>query len=195
MSRRQTPYALAVEKLLQQVSLAVFSGAAPASPVVVVVAGGAAVHLYTGSRVSKDLDAEFLARMLRPNVVVAYADTDGTQRTVHLDVAYSSTLGVMHEDYLERAAPSGWTASGFDVRVLAPVDLAISKLGRWAEHDQADVRSLVDAGLLNRDSFERLANEALSYYVGKVTPVRTNLVEALAMFPPPANSSKKGRQP
>lgn len=52
----------------------------------------------------------------------------------------------MHEDYLDRAVTTPWSASGFKVMMLAPVDLAISKLSRWAEHDQADVRSLIDAG-------------------------------------------------
>jgi hypothetical protein len=191
MSLRDTPYAHAVQALLEKVSSLVFDGNLPSQPVSVVIAGGAAVHLYTGSRVSKDLDAEFLARMLKPEAVVSYADSDGTLRTVHLDRAYNNTLGFMHEDYLERATTSGLSAPGFSVQILAPVDLAISKLGRWQEHDRGDVQVLVDAGLLDRGLFERLANEALSYYVGNVRMAYINLEEALSMFPPPSDRDRR----
>jgi hypothetical protein len=36
----------------------------PAKPVVACVAGGTALHFYTGSRVSKDIDATIMARVL-----------------------------------------------------------------------------------------------------------------------------------
>jgi hypothetical protein len=194
MTTRDTPYAKAVQALLEKVSELVFDGRLPAKPVTVVVAGGAAVHLYTGVRVSKDLDAEFLGRVLKPDALVSYRDTDGSTRTVHLDRAYNSTLGVMHEDYLERATPTFLSAPGFSLRLLAPVDLAISKLGRWAEHDRSDVKALVDAGLLNKESFERLAREALAYYVGNVRPVELNLEEALSLFPASSNTPPPGRR-
>lgn len=62
-------YAQAIQELLPKVSQAPFGPDVPDAdaPVTVVVAGGAAVHAYTGARVSKDLDAEFLATMLRPD--------------------------------------------------------------------------------------------------------------------------------
>lgn len=191
MQKRNTAYANAVEQLLMKVSEDIFGGDPPDEKVVLVVAGGAAVHQYTGARVSKDLDAVFLAKVLKPDAVVVYKDETGEQRSVHLDRAYSTTLDLMHEDYLERTAPSGWAAPGFEVRILHPVDLAISKLGRWAEHDRSDVKSLIDKGLLNRDSFERMANEALSYFVGNTKPVRMNIADALKLFPDPRAGSRR----
>lgn len=116
MMRLDTPFAKAIEALLRKVSDELFAGQLPEAPVPVVVAGGAAVHLYTGMRVSKDLDL-----------------------------------------------------------------------------DRADVRGLVQHGLLNLETFERLAREALSYYVGNVTPVHRNLSEALALFPEPG--AVKGNGP
>jgi hypothetical protein len=190
MDARNTPFANAVEQLLRKIAAEVFGEKLPDKPLVVVVAGGAAVHLYTGVRVSKDLDAEFLAKVLKPDAVVMYKDEAGEPCSVHLDRTYTNTLGLMHEDYLDRAQPSGWKVPGLDVRVLAPVDLAISKLGRWAENDRGDVKSLIDCGLLNRESLDRLANEAIDYYVGNTEPVKRNLVEALAMFPEPKGTKR-----
>jgi hypothetical protein len=181
---KQTRYSEAIAELLRRVGARLFPDGTPARDVPVVLAGGAAAHLYTGARVSKDVDAEFLARVLKPDVNVLYSDDDGTERTVHLDVSYTNTLGLMHEDYLDRSLPTHIQAPGLEVRLLSPVDLAISKLGRWADHDRSDVRALVEAHLLDRGEFERLANEALSYYVGNLGPVRLNLAEALAMFGP-----------
>jgi hypothetical protein len=175
---------------VHRVSQAVFGSALPPKPVPVLIAGGAAVHLYTGARVSKDLDAEFLARMLRPAVSVTYVDEAGALQSVHLDQAYSATLGLMHEDYVERSQPAPFGAPGFELRLLAPVDLAISKLARWAAHDQNDVASLAQAGLLDADELDRLANQALSYYVGNTTPVKRNIVEAVELVRARATGKK-----
>ena len=180
-----TPYAKSVAEVLERLSALVFpDGAYPASPVVAYIAGGAAVHLYTGSRVSKDVDVEFAARMLRPEVVVVYCDEAGEQQTVHLDRNYSSTLGLMHEDFDKRTAKADFNIPGFDVMLLSPVDLAISKLGRFAEHDQADIKSLIQSELVDRHQFETLAFEALSYYVGNTAPVAQNIASALLFFGP-----------
>jgi hypothetical protein len=180
-----TPYAKAVADVFGRLSALVFPDEAyPASPVKAYIAGGAAVHLYTGSRVSKDVDVEFAARLLRPEVVVLYRDEAGGQQTVHLDRNYSSTLGLMHEDFDKRAAKADFDVPGFEVMLLSPVDLAISKLGRFAEHDQADIKSLIHSELVDRAEFETLAFEALSYYVGNTAPVAQNIASALRFFGP-----------
>jgi hypothetical protein len=48
-----------------------------------------------------------------------------------------------------------------DVRVLAPIDLAISKVGRLSDHDRADIVDLAANGLLGPALFEARATEAL----------------------------------
>lgn len=53
-------------------------------PVQMFIAGGAALHLYVGARVSKDIDAAFSHRIaLPPDLKVSYRDADGAARMLY----------------------------------------------------------------------------------------------------------------
>jgi hypothetical protein len=70
------------------------------------VAGGAALHLYTGARVSCDIDAAFSHRIALPeNLEVAYQDADGAARLLYFDRQYNETFGLLHEEAHEDSVP------------------------------------------------------------------------------------------
>lgn len=162
-------------------------------PLRVVVAGGAAALLHTGVRPSRDLDASFSLRIhLPPDLEESYTDRDGNPASVYLDANYNDTLGPAHEDALAAAEPfdlAGVDPAKVGVRVLAPIDLAISKLGRFGDHDRDDVVAMARAGLLDAGKFERRAKEALEYYVGHPAAPRANLRDAVALIR--ANAPKR----
>jgi hypothetical protein len=162
-------------------------------PLRVVVAGGAAALLHTGVRPSRDLDASFSLRIhLPPDLEESYTDRDGNPASVYLDANYNDTLGPAHEDALADAEPldlAGVDPAKVGVRVLAPIDLAISKLGRFGDPDRDDVVAMARAGLLDVGRFERRAKEALEYYVGHPAAPRANLRDAVALIR--ANAPKR----
>lgn len=92
-------------------------------------------------------------------------------------------FALLHEGYVERAMPAAGVLGEnpvFDLHVLSPVDLAISKVARWSPVDQSDVRALAEAGLVDADELEQLATEALSTAVGiNGNMVAINLNEAV----------------
>jgi hypothetical protein len=53
--------------------------------------------------------------------------------------------------------------------------VAISKLGRFGARDQEDIQSLLQLPHVDIKDFERLAEEAIDYYVGNRMPVLGNL--------------------
>lgn len=171
----------AIKEVFEKLSKEVFGDNLPPEPVMVYLAGGAATHIYTQARMSNDVDAEFHARMIRPPVVVTYMDGE-EMRTVHLDQNYSPTLGMQHDGYQDRALEAGFEVKGFKVMLLAPVDLAITKLARFAEHDQADIKSLISAGLIDRQEFETLANEAVDIMVGNTGLAKASIKRVLSFF-------------
>lgn len=68
------------------------------APLKVFLAGGMAVHLYTGHRVTTDVDAEFGSRVLLPNdLMVEITLEDGTPQVIYLDSNYNPTFALMHE--------------------------------------------------------------------------------------------------
>ena len=143
------------------------------------LAGGVAVHLHTGVRMSHDIDASFSHRVHLPNDMTTLLDADdGTPRTVYFDYGYNPTLGLMHPDAERDAWPvDGWGVDRdvLDVRVLSPVDLAVSKLARAASLDRADIDTLAECGLIRPGELSRRGTEALGYYVGNSDWVRETL--------------------
>ena len=140
---------------------------------------GVAVNFYTGERPTRDVDASFSRRLILPpgnELVVPYEGPDGQVRSLYLDTNYNTTFAVMHED----AEEDSWLVEGeqFDnrkveLRVLAPVDLAVSKLARFADNDRQDIAALARQRLISVDAVSGRATEALKYYVGRIAGVQT----------------------
>jgi hypothetical protein len=161
-----------------EAALADYEG--PAVPVY--IAGGAASHIYTGSRLSADVDAALGRRLLLPdNLQVMYKAQDGKHHSLYFDRQYNDTLGLMHEDAHTDSVSldvPGVDRTRLDVRVLSPVDLAVSKLSRYADPDQEDIKALARAGLLDAEKLRKRAEEALVGYIGRVNDVRISIDQA-----------------
>lgn len=149
------------------------------APIRMYVAGGAALHLMTGARVSEDIDAVFSRRiLLGDDIQVSYRDADGRARLLYLDRNYNDTLGLLHENAYEdsRAVTiPGVDRDVIEVRVLAPVDLAVTKLARFSEQDRADIELMAKAGMISAASLRKRATEALGGYVGDLDALRTSV--------------------
>lgn len=83
----------------------------------------------------------------------------------------------MHEDYEDRVIRlvAGSSVPNVEVYVAGAIDVAISKLGRFGERDQEDIQALLRLPQVDAEEFERLANEAIDYYVGNRRSVLGNL--------------------
>lgn len=151
-------------------------------PLTVYLAGGMAVHLYTANRVTTDVDAEFSGRIIIPNdLMVEITLEDGSPQLIYLDTNYNSTFALMHEDYQDDAIPVDLGLEHIQVRVLSPVDLAVSKIARLADNDREDIQALVRLGLTTANDIERRANSALVGYIGGQALLQANLQDALAI--------------
>lgn len=151
-------------------------------PLAVYLAGGMAVHLYTASRVTTDVDAEFGARVLLPNdLMVEITLEDGSPQVIYLDTNYNASFALMHEDYLDDAIALDLGLQHIRLSVLAPVDLAVSKIARLADNDREDIQALVRLGLTTAQAIEQRATSALAGYVGNPNMLLLNLRDALAL--------------
>lgn len=159
----------------------------PAKPVVVCVAGGAAMHFYTGDRFSNDIDAKIFARVMldAQKLQVAYRGEEGRARLLYFDTQYNDSFALLHHAAYDEALPievQGVDARRLEVRLLAPLDLAVSKLSRFSEQDQEDIRALARAGLLNASALRRRADAALPDYVGNLERIR-NAIDIACRIP------------
>lgn len=148
-------------------------------PVRMFVAGGAALHFYTGERTSKDVDASFSHRIALPeNLEVAYRDADGAARLLYFDRQYNDAFALMHEDTREDSVPltlKGIDPKVLDVRLLSALDLAVSKISRFSSQDRDDISALARHGLIRGAALRRRANEAIADFVGNVDSLRTSI--------------------
>lgn len=179
-------YVAAFRELAARIAAAFKDVPQSALPIRMYVAGGAALHFHTGERVSVDVDATFSRRIALPDGLdVAYRDGDGTARLLYFDRQYNDTLGLMHADAQEDSIPLALEEIDpgvLDVRILTPVDLAVSKLGRFSEQDRADIAVLARRGLVNASDLERRAIEALGGYVGDTRRLRGNIASAVRII-------------
>ena len=169
-----------------------------AAPLKMYVAGGAALYLITGVRVSEDIDAAFSRRLvLDEDIEVSYRDIDGSARLLYLDRNYNDTLGLLHHDAYVDSLPvriPGIGAAGtgpVEVRILAPLDLAVTKIARFSEQDRADIELLAREGLIDAKSLRRRAEEALKDYVGALDAVRTSIALACRLVEAAAQPRRK----
>jgi hypothetical protein len=142
------------------------------------IAGGMAVHLYTGYRTTVDVDAEFSQRVLIPQSL--FVDTrDGG--ILYIDPSYNSTFALMHEDYITDSIPVPIGTTLIQPYALHPVDLIISKVARFAGPDRADIQALLDRFHIPAEVIEKRAEEALGGFVGNTAYLRMNLSDVLEM--------------
>ena len=165
-------------------------------PLSVCLAGGMAVHLYAASRVTTDVDAEFDARILIPNdLMVEITLEDGSPQIMYLDTNYNSTFALMHEDYRDDAIPVDLGLRHIRVSVLSPVDLAVSKIARFADNDQDDIKELVRLGLTTADEIEQRAKSALTGYIGGQAMLLLNVRDAVTLARDAEGQCNKHRKP
>lgn len=160
--------------------LARSANATAKAPITMYLAGGAAMHFYTGARMTDDIDAVFDRKILVPaDSTVIYRDAQGKARSVYFDVNYNESYALLHEDAHDDALRLLLVgADGVQVFVLQPVDLAVSKLARFSEIDRGDILQLAKDGLITASELRQRAEDALPGYVGNLVPLKTSIMLA-----------------
>jgi Nucleotidyltransferase of unknown function (DUF6036) len=171
-SATRPEYLAAFTELVQRIAAPLSALPRRSLPIKMYVAGGAAMHFYTGERISKDVDAVFSKRIALPSdLEVTYRDPDGAARLLYFDRQYNDTFALMHEDAHDESVPltlKRIDASILDVRLLSALDLAVSKISRFSSQDRDDITSLGKHGLIKSAALRRRANEAMANYVGNL---------------------------
>ncbi|MBB6285413.1 hypothetical protein HDC32_002331 [Pseudomonas sp. JAI120] len=105
----------------------------------------------------------------------------GRVMELNYDLQYNTGFGPLHEDYWERSLPLEEfpDESALHLRIAAPIDIAISKLGRATDQDIGDIMALLRAGFIVTTEFRRLALQAIDMYVGNKEPPRSILTNIL----------------
>jgi hypothetical protein len=178
-SKARAAYVEAFRQIVGRIAVSLKSAPQSALPIDMYVAGGAALHFYTGERVSRDVDAVFSRRIALPDdLEVAYRDADGAARLLYFDRQYNDALSLMHEDAHDDSIPlslEGIDAGVLNVRLLAPLDLAVSKLSRFSERDRSDIASLARHQHISSAGLRQRSLEALEGYVGNIDRLRGSI--------------------
>lgn len=167
-------------EIVNKIDAIIHQSAYKGEPIRMYVAGGMAMHRYCGTRYTRDVDAEFSRKILLPydELVVTYQREDGRQTSLYVDAAYHTSIGLIHEDYQDDAWPWDDIQSEHGrlaVYTFSPIDLAISKVSRYASRDQDDILELFRGGWFTAEAFRERAFEAIVYYVGDVGRVQTGV--------------------
>ncbi len=143
------------------------------------VAGGIAVNYHCGTRYTEDVDASFSQRFVLPReLTINYRRADGTAAFIYFDHNYNTSFALLHEDFEENTLE--WPGIGNEgrfvqLRVLAPLDLAVSKLARFSEQDREDIVALAREKHFSAGQLRRHVAEALQNYIGDKRPLSISL--------------------
>ncbi|NEW59663.1 hypothetical protein GSY74_00045 [Sulfurovum sp. bin170] len=71
----------------------------------------------------------------------------------------------------------------FEIYLLAPEDLIVSKISRFAQNDEEDIQNIINTGKVDKEKVYALADDAIRVGVGfREEWVRMNLDEVMEMF-------------
>jgi hypothetical protein len=172
----ETPLAKAMFKLMQELE----GRLGLTTEVDVYLAGGIAAHLYTCSRYTSDIDAEFSRSLPVPHDLVSeFESEDGQCQVLYFDTNYNSSFTLMHPDYQDDAQPVTAYNGYFKVFILAPVDLALSKVARLSPIDKQDIARLASAGFVSSRYLQQRADEALAGYIVNPSMLEYNIRDAV----------------
>jgi hypothetical protein len=169
-------YLAAFTELVQRIAAPLRELPKRALPIKMYVAGGAAMHFYTGERVSNDVDAVFSRLIALPSdLEIAYQDPDGAPRLLYFDRQYNDAFALMHEDAYDDSVPltlKRIDASVLDVRLLSALDLAVSKISCFSSQDRDDITTLAKHGLIKSAALRRRSEQAMENYVGNLETLK-----------------------
>ena len=117
--------------------------------------------------------------LLDPNdLQVAYRGDDGHPRLLYFDTQYNDSFALLHHNAYKDAFPidlDGVDGRRLAVKLLTPLDLAVSKLARFSEQDQEDISMLVKEGLFDAAQLRQRADGALPDYVGNLDRIKNSI--------------------
>jgi hypothetical protein len=172
----------ALQTMLDRMDASLREGGYSGEPVKMYLAGGLAVNYYCGTRYTEDVDASFSHRFVLPkNLTVNYRRPDGTDAFIYFDHNYNTSFALLHDDF-ERDSRE-WVGIGnegrnVELRVLAAVDLALSKIARFSPRDRDDILALASERLFTASEFRTRALEAMANFVGNKQPL-VNSIEMM----------------
>ncbi len=161
---------VALRTMLDRMDASLQEGGYMGEPIKMYLAGGLAVNYYCGTRYTEDVDASFSRRFVLPkNLTVNYRRPDGTDAFIYFDHNYNTSLALLHDEF-ERDSRE-WAGIGneerkVELRVLAPIDLAISKLDRCSPRDREDLLALAAEQFFTDRQLRTRALEAVANFIG-----------------------------
>ena len=160
----------ALGEMLDRMDASLHAGGYAGPAVIMYLAGGVAVNYYCGTRYTEDVDASFSRRFVLPkDLTVNYRRRDGSEAFIYFDHNYNTSFALLHDGFEENARE--WEGIGNEsrlvqLRVLSPLDLAVSKVARFSEQDRADIGALGGEGLFSAEEFRAHAAAAMRDFIG-----------------------------
>jgi len=172
--------AQAMNKIVRKIDFYLQDNDYNGPPINMYLAGGMAVNYYCGTRYTEDVDASFSRRIIfsSEEIVASYVRPNGKSSFIYLDKNYNPTFALMHENFEEDCWPWNFDdhqTETISLRILSPVDLAVSKIARFSEQDRQDIKALAIEKLFTESDLRHRAEDALLNYVGNLLSVKNSL--------------------
>lgn len=136
------------------------------TPVTATLAGAAARYVHAHGEEPRALEMAWPRPLILPR--------EGLQIS---EVVPPRGEALYHPDWIADALPME-SVGGIEVRVMTPVDLAVSCLLRWNGWERQCLTDLVELRQADLDAIQARASEALSHCLGQPQRVLRNIEDA-----------------
>ena len=147
------------------------------------IAGWAAVNYHTSKRTPGQIEIDWSHRVFispdRQSFMTQ--NPDGHPIQVHVVAGIPPSLGLFHPDWKAASLPI-FGCQTLIVKVISPLDLVVSRIGRFAEHDREDIRFLVQSCDVSTDDVARRAKEALDTYIADDECVKGSIARTIDLI-------------
>lgn len=175
-----TPYLKAVKDIIE--CIGDFHSQTLDSPLQIILAGDAAMHIHTGRDPLDDVEMIYShALYVPPDLGASYLSYDNEPAYVYFDSGFNTAHLLLSPGYECRALAFEMMEHRIiDVSVLSPMDLAVTKIGRFNFRDRIDLKRLIEDRLVTgAEELEQLTIAAIKHIFGHEAKLKANLDEVL----------------
>lgn len=145
--------------------------------------GDAAAYFYTRNVLRPNINVDFEGRFHLSDKIFSIVELHSNAlQLLYFDINYNPNIKLFHEDYRLDATRMDLGLSMIEPYILAPVDLAVSKVLSVSEYDKQDVADIIRLGLASRQDIINRGMEAINSVICNQQETQKNFMASVAVL-------------
>ena len=147
------------------------------------LSGDAAVYFYTRNFLRPNINVDFEGRFHLSDKILSIVELQtNALQLLYFDINYNPNIKLLHEDYQLDSTGLDLGLSMIELYILAPVDLAVSKVLSTSEYDKQDVADIIRLGFASRQDITNRGMEAIDSVICNQQETQKNFMASVSVL-------------